>query len=242
MSGHSKWSQIKHKKAASDAKRGQLFSKMVREIMVAARSGNPDPEINSALYSAIERARANGLPKDNIERAIEKASGEGGATALTEFLYEATAPQGVVILIEGISDNTNRTVSEIKKILAGHNAKLAEPGSVSWNFEKVGTIRVNPERNPAIPKDQLELKIIDAGAREIREVEGNLIIETNFNKLEQVRLGIKERGVIIEETGYDFSPKTSLKLSVPEKSEVEKLLDALADQDDVQEVYSNLSG
>jgi len=139
MSGHSKWSQIRHKKAITDAKKGNLFSKMVREITIAARVGDRDPDANIRLKAAIERARAIGLPKDNIERAIAKASGHGPGQELSEFLYEASAPGGVAILIEGITDNKNRTSNEIKRLLSKHDARLADPGSLLWAFEKIWT-------------------------------------------------------------------------------------------------------
>lgn len=137
MSGHSKWKQIKHKKAATDAKKSQLFSKLVREIMVAARSGGVDPSVNTRLRAAIERSKSEGLPKDNMERAIERAGGPGDAAKLQEFLYEAIAPGGVYILAEGITDNNNRTLSEVKQILAKYGAKLVPPNSILWNFEKI---------------------------------------------------------------------------------------------------------
>jgi YebC/PmpR family DNA-binding regulatory protein len=149
MSGHSKWKQIKHKKAITDAKKGVSFSKMVREITIAARTGSSaiagktatagDLNANIRLKAAVERARAIGLPKDNIDRAIAKASGQGGGAELFEFLYEATAPGGIALLIEGITDNKNRTINEIKHILSTHDARIANPGSVLWNFEKVWT-------------------------------------------------------------------------------------------------------
>ena len=139
MSGHSKWSQIKHKKALTDAKKGASFSKMVREITIAARTGEPNPEANIRLKAAVERARAIGLPKDNIDRAIAKATGQEDGTELFEFLYEATAPGGVAILIEGITDNKNRTINEIKHMLSKYDARIADPGSVLWNFEKTWT-------------------------------------------------------------------------------------------------------
>ncbi|MBI2640963.1 MAG: YebC/PmpR family DNA-binding transcriptional regulator [Candidatus Sungbacteria bacterium] len=139
MSGHSKWAQIKHKKAVTDAKKGQLFSKMVREITIAAKEGGPNPESNPRLRAAQDRARALGLPKDNMERAILRASGAGADMALQEFLYEAAAPGGVMILIEGITDNKNRTLAEIKKILSERDVKLVPQNSLLWNFKKVWT-------------------------------------------------------------------------------------------------------
>lgn len=154
MSGHSKWSQVKHKKALTDAKKGQIFSKLVREIMIAVRSGGTDASANTRLQRALERSRTEGLPKDNVERAIERASGKGDAEKLQEFLYEAVAPGGVYILSEGITDNTNRTLAEIKRIFAKYNAKLVPPNSILWNFDKIRA----PEGKDYRPKNPLKLK------------------------------------------------------------------------------------
>lgn len=151
MSGHSKWSQIKHKKAITDAKKGNLFSKMVREITIAARTGDPNPDANIRLKAAVERARSIGLPKDNIDRAIAKASGQGDGSELFEFLYEATAPGGVAILIEGITDNKNRTFNEIKHLLSKHDTRLANPGSLLWAFEKIWTDNAGHIYKPRSP-------------------------------------------------------------------------------------------
>lgn len=153
MSGHSKWSQIKHKKALTDAKKGNLFSKMVREITVAARTGGANPDMNPRLRAAIDRARSIGLPKDNIERALSRATGGGPEQELSEFLYEATASGGIQILIEGITDNKNRTLAEIKRILSGGGAKFVPSGSLLWNFEKVWT----PQGKDYRPRTTLEL-------------------------------------------------------------------------------------
>lgn len=181
MSGHSRWSQVKHKKAASDAKRGQLFSKLVREITMAVRSGGPDPDANPRLRSALERARSLGLPKENSERAILRASGGEGGASLQEFLYEATAPNGVQILVEGITDNKNRTLAEIRQTLAGHGAKLAPPNSLLWNFEKVwtGGERSYRVKTPLeIPAEKLEklTPLFDelSGQVDVQEVYTNL--------------------------------------------------------------------
>lgn len=157
MSGHSKWAQIKHKKAITDAKKGNLFSKMVREITIAAKIGDPNPDANIRLKAAIERARAIGLPKDNIERAVAKAGGQGAGAELSEFLYEASAPGGVAMLIEGITDNKNRTINEIKHLLSKHDARLADPGSLLWNFEKIWTVNSGHTYKPRFPLSMPEL-------------------------------------------------------------------------------------
>lgn len=153
MSGHSKWSQIKHKKAVTDAKKGQLFSKLVKEIMVAARSGAPDPNTNGRLRTAMERAKTQGLPKDNIDRAIERAKGGSEAQNLQEFLYEVIGPEGIYLLIDGITDNNNRTLAEVKRILGRHEVKLVPTNSILWNFEKIWT----PEGKDYRVKNILEI-------------------------------------------------------------------------------------
>ncbi len=159
MSGHNKWAQIKHKKAITDAKKGNLFSKMVREIAIAAKTGDPNPDMNIRLKAAIERARTIGLPKNNIDRAIAKASGQGDGSELFEFLYEAAAPGGVAILIEGITNNKNRTFNEIKHLLSKHEARLANPGSLLWAFEKIWTANAGHTYKPRTPLTMPEMPL-----------------------------------------------------------------------------------
>lgn len=181
MSGHSKWAQIKHKKALTDAKKGLLFSKMVREITVAAKESGANSESNPRLRSALERARSIGLPKENMERAISRASGAGGDTTLQEFLYEALAPGGAMILVEGITDNKNRTLAEIKKVLSLHDAKLVPQNSLLWNFKKVwaeGNKDYLPATRadmPAEEREKLTLLLDElSGQDDVQEVYTNL--------------------------------------------------------------------
>lgn len=276
MAGHSKWTQIKHKKTISDARKGQLFSKLVHEIMIAARSGGTLPETNTRLQRTIERARAYGLPKENIERAIIRTSGEEEGQELQEFLYEATVAGGVNMLIEGITDNKNRTLAEIRKLLRGHEAKLADPGSILWNFEKIGIIELLPDDNPEKSKEELELGAIEAGARDfiyqvktpstLQTVQGKiageehnapigwplgarsnevytndvLIIETGFTDLEKVRSALEKNGIKVKETGHDYKPRMTAILKSGEKENMEKLINALLEYDNIQDVYTNL--
>ena len=240
MSGHSKWTQIKHKKAITDAKKGKLFSKMVREITIAAKLGGPS-DSNPRLRGALERARASGLPKDNIERAITKATGGNGAVDLHEFLLEALGPGGIQILIEGITDNTNRTFAEVRHLLSERDARLAEPGSVSWNFEKIGIIALSKNDNAAKSKDEIELAIIESGARDFSSSDEEWIVETDFSESERVRKALEEKGAVIKETGHDFKPKNSATPDEKTLHTLESLLDAITDHDDVQEVYTNLA-
>ncbi|MDO8537099.1 MAG: YebC/PmpR family DNA-binding transcriptional regulator [bacterium] len=238
MSGHSKWSQIKHKKAATDAKKGQLFSKLVREIMIAARTGGPIPSSNIRLRTTIERARAQGLPKDNIERAIERASGEGEGSKLQEFLCEATATGGVSILIEGITDSKNRSIAEIKHILSDKGGKLADIGSVAWNFDKIGTLDVPFETAPK--KEDAELAFIEAGADDFICLDDRWKIETNFAKQETVRQNLEQHGITIQESGHGYKPRQTITIDRDVKDRLAPLIEALLNQDDVQEIYTNL--
>lgn len=240
MSGHSKWAQIKHKKATTDAKRGQLFSKMVKEITVAARSGGLTPETNSRLKTAIERARAIGLPKENMERAISRASGGEDAPSLQEFLYEAMAPHGVYIIIEGITDNKNRTLAEIKHILSECGGRLAEQGSLIWNFEKIGLIKIFLEENSVKTGEEIELAIIESGAKDFQKKDDFFEVETEFQEIEKIRKELEKREIKIKEVGYDYRSKSFLGLSDQEKITTEIITEKLFEHDDVQEIYTNI--
>ena len=238
MSGHSKWSQIKHKKGTADAKRGQLFAKLVKEITIAAREAGQNPDANPRLRAACERARASGLPKENMERAISRATGGGASAELFEFLYEATAPGGVALLIEGITDNKNRTVNEIKHLLDEHGARLAEPGSLAWNFEKIGVIEC--ASTPNTTQEAAELAIIEAGARDIAKTDDGWTVETDFNARESVRAALERMGLSIRAGRHDYKHKSPIAPATDIMPKIEKLLDALLDHADVQEVYTNL--
>lgn len=241
MSGHSKWTQIKHQKSITDAKKGQLFSKLVREIMVAAREGGSNPETNSRLRQATERAQTQGLPKDNIERAISRALGTEEGKSLQEFLYEATAPGGVAIIIEGITDSKNRTTAEIKHILNKRGAKLAESGSLIWNFEKIGLVELSQDAN--IPKnlEEIELAIMESEARDFQFINKTWLVETDFVKLEKVRQKLESADLKIKEVYHDYKARSPLELNQAEKEGVEKLLDELSLHNDVQEIYTNIA-
>ena len=240
MSGHSKWSQVKHKKAITDAKKGKVFSKMAREIAVAAKTGGPEAHTNPRLRAAIDRARAIGLPKDNIERAIKRANGAGEEETLYEFLLEATAHGRVGILIEGITDSKNRTFAEVRHILTERGARLAEPGALLWNFEKIGILEIRQEENPEKTSEEIEFAFIDSGVKDFSHIQGAWITETPFTERECVRSELEKRGIKIQEAGHDFKPRSPLVLSEEEKKPVDALLDALTEHDDVQEVYTNL--
>lgn len=240
MAGHSHWKQVKHKKGASDVKRGQVFSKLIREITIAVREGGPNPDANPRLRAAMERARSEGLPKENIERATERASGKGESGELTEFLYEASAPGGVAILIEGITDNGNRTLAEIKHILTEHGARLAESGSLIWGFEKIALIECRAEDNPAKTKEEIELAIIESGASDFRALDNAWLAEAAFGEGQRVREALQSRGIAAGEPVHDYESRAPLTPEPSRRAKIEPLLNALTEYTDVQEVYTNL--
>ncbi|MDP3779241.1 MAG: YebC/PmpR family DNA-binding transcriptional regulator [bacterium] len=239
MSGHSKWSQIKHKKAITDKKKGKVFSKLVREIMIAAKTGG-GTNANVRLRSAIERAKAEGVAKDNIERAVAKGTGASEGQDFKEFLYEATGPGGVAILIEGITDSTNRTIAEIKHLLSKNNGRISEPGSLLWNFQKVGILEVSVEQNASYSKNDIELAFIESGARDFSQIENDWIVETDYTTREQVRKQLEEKSIIIKSSNHDYKPGSTVTLDEQTLTSVEALLETLTDHDDVQEVYTNI--
>lgn len=241
MAGHSKWKQIKHKKAITDTKKSQLFSKLVREIVVAVREAGNAPGTNSRLRTAMERARAMGLPKDNIERAIARATGEGGdAGLLQEFCYEVTAPENVMIIVEGITDNKNRTLNEVRQIVAEHHARLADQGSLLWNLEKIGALEIRHEDNPSLTEEAIEMALVDAGAEDFIHADGMWAVETKFQERERVRKGLEVKGVIVSLVGHDYKSRVPLALPQEKIDAIEPILEALSNQSDTQEVYTNL--
>lgn len=239
MSGHNKWAQIKHKKAIIDAKRGQLFSKLVKEIMVAVKTGGSAPDTNIRLRSALLRAKEEGLPKENIDRAIMRASGQE-EDPLQEFIYEATTTGGVMIVIEGITDNKNRTTAEIKHILSLHNAKLAEQGSLLWNFEKIVTVEISKEKNAAKSPEKIEEAIIESGARDLQSFGDSILVEIDFQTREDVRKKLELAGIVAGDAAHNYKAKASITLREEEKSKLEPLFDAILSHEDVQEVYTNI--
>lgn len=240
MAGHSHWKQVKHKKGAADARRGQVFSKLIKEITVAAREGGVNPESNARLRAAMERGKQEGLPKDNIERALIRASGQGEGNELFEFLYEAVASHGIMILIEGITDNKNRTLAEIKHLLVEHGSRLAEQGSLLWNFEKIGTLICRTPGAPDISREEAETAIIESGATDFQEQDGAWLAETPFAERERVREQLERRGIAVADAGYDYKPKAGIRLAPDAQAAIESLLSALTEHEDVQDVYTNL--
>jgi len=242
MAGHSHWHRVKHKKETADRKRGQIFSKLSRMISVAAREGGGDPATNSQLRLAIEKAKEFNFPKENIEKAIKRGTGELEGVAFERILYEAFGPGNVAIIIEGITDNKNRTLNEISQILVQHNGKLAEPGSVRWMFERKGVITVNVkcQMSNVKNKDELVLLTIDAGAEDIRWRNDFLEIYTKIEDLEKVKKKLQEKGIKIESATLDWVPKQEIEVEEKNKIACQKLFEALDELDSVQEIYSNL--
>lgn len=244
MSGHSHFSTIKRKKEAEDAKKGKIFSKMARLISIAAKEGG-DPETNSKLKQAIEVAKSVNTPKENIERAIKKGTGELEGESLEQVSYEGLGPEGVSLIIEGITDNTNRTLSEIRQALQKYNFKLAGEGSVKWAFDQNGVITVQVEHDDRVDNEEsLELMAIDSGALDIqtREYEGEKYMEiiTKPEELEQVRQNIANQGINIEATSLDWIAKEKIEIDQNLRDTCEKLFADLDENDAIQSIYSNL--
>jgi YebC/PmpR family DNA-binding regulatory protein len=236
MAGHSKWAQIKRKKGAADAKRGQLFTKLARAISVAARDGGGDPEGNAALANAIEKAKSLRMPKDNIERAIAKGTGSGGdAAAIEAVTYEGYGPGGVAILIECLTDNRNRTAAEVRHIFGRADASLGEPGSVAWMFEKKGVLLVDADR---YSEDDL-MPAIDAGAEDMAAEGDSIRIVCEATDLRGVRDALEQAGVEVQSTEQSMLPKTTVEVEAGDAGKLLRLLDALDEQEDVDQVHAN---
>lgn len=237
MSGHSKWAQIKRQKGVADARRGQLFTKLVREIMLAVREGGSNPEQNFRLRLAMQKCRDNNMPLENIERAIRRATGEGGSTNLAEASFEGYGPGGVAILLQVLTDNRNRTLQEIRNVFARGGGSLGEAGCVSWLFEPKGVITVETDQ---IDAEEVALWAIDAGAEDVKIEEGYLEVHTELDKLETVRQALEQKDSPIISAEVSMIPKTTLQLDENEAWRALKLLDRLEELDDVQRVFSNV--
>jgi YebC/PmpR family DNA-binding regulatory protein len=236
MSGHSKWHSIKHKKAAVDAKRGKAFTRMIKEITIAARLGGGDINFNPRLRLAVDKAKAENMPKDNIERAIKKGTGELEGYNLEEVQYEGYGPGGVAVLIEATTDNRNRTVGDVRHLFSKYGGNLGESGSVNWMFDKKGYIVV--ERS-AIDEEELLEMALEAGAEDVKEDGDNWEILTPPESFEAVRDAVKAKGIplVIEEVS--MIPQTNVKLEGKQAQQMLKLMDALEDHDDLTNVWAN---
>jgi YebC/PmpR family DNA-binding regulatory protein len=237
VSGHSKWSSIKHKKGAADAKRGKLFSKLSRAIIVAAKEGGPDPAANLALQNAIEKARSYSMPKDNIERAIARGSGQDSDAGTFEtIVYEGYGAGGIAVMVEALTDNRNRTASEVRHLFAKNDGNLGETGGVAWLFERRGVVLVDGSAD----EDELMLAAADGGADDIERDGSSWQITSAPEQLAGVRSAVEAAGFTVDSAELTMIPKTTIE--VDDESQAKKILrliDALEDNDDVQEVYAN---
>lgn len=236
MSGHSKWSTIKRQKGAADAKRGQLFTKLGREIAVAARSG-ADPEANARLRLAIRRARDASMPLDTIDRAIKRGAGAGEGDNYQEVAYEGYGPHGVALLVDALTDNRNRSAAEIRAAFNRGGGSLGESGSVRWLFDSKGEIAVGVEGHDP---DEIALLAIDAGAEDVQVEDEIISIYTEPGQVEEVRAALETAGVHVVESQVTMVPKTSVELDGPGAEQVFRLIERLEELDDVQAVYSNV--
>jgi len=236
MSGHSKWAQIKRQKGVADARRGQLFTKLTREIMVAVRDGGSNPEANLSLRLAIQKARDNNMPMENIERAIKRGSGEMEGTSLVEMTLEGYGPNGVAILVQALSDNRNRTLQDVRNIFSRHGGSLGESGCVAWLFDSKGVITV--ETN-GLDAEELALQAIDAGAEDVKVEKNYVEVYTRPNELEKVREALKQENVNIVSAELSMVPRTTVELDEKAALQTLKLLDKLEELDEVHHVSSN---
>jgi YebC/PmpR family DNA-binding regulatory protein len=236
MAGHSKWKQIKHYKAATDAKRGALFTKLIREITMAAKLGGGDPSGNPRLRLAIDTARSSSMPKENIERAIKKGTGELEGVEYHEVTYEGYGPGGVALLIDAVTDNPTRTVAEVRSKMTRLNGNLGTPNSVGWMFEKKGQITVPAS---SIEEDALMEAALDAGADDVVREDDNFIVSTSPGDFHAVQEALKGKGIRIAEAELAMVPKTTVKIESKDAESLFKLLETLEDLDDVQKVWAN---
>jgi YebC/PmpR family DNA-binding regulatory protein len=236
MSGHSKWATIRRKKGALDAKRGKLFTKLIKEITIAARDGGGDPNGNPRLRLAVDNAKSANMPADNIERAIKKATGELEGVHYEEFTYEGYAPAGIAVLVDVVTDNKKRTVAEVRHLFSKGGGNMGEVGSVAWMFNKKGIITL-PKQNKS--EDDIMEIILDAGADDLQTEEEVFIVQTSVESFETVRKALVEKKLTIENASLQWVAKNHLNITGEDAEKVMKLIESLEDNDDVQNVYTN---
>jgi YebC/PmpR family DNA-binding regulatory protein len=240
MSGHSKWATIKRKKAATDAARGRMFTRLIKEITIAARDGGGNPDNNPRLRLAIQNAKAANMPAENIKRAIQKGTGELPGTAYEEVTYEGYGPGGVAILVECVTDNSTRTVSELRHIFSRNNGNLGTAGSVAWMFQKKGQIVVPKAGQPkSLSEDDLLAIILDAGADDMQSDEASFTITTTPQAFEAVKKALEDKGILIESAAIQMVAQNTVRVTGKDAEQTLKLLEALEEHDDVQNLYSN---
>jgi len=236
MAGHSKWAQIKRKKAANDAKRGKMFTRLIREITVSAREGGGEPEFNPRLRLAVDTAKAANMPQENIDRAVLRGTGELEGVSYEEVTYEGYGPAGVALYLETLTDNLNRTVAEVRHALEKHGGNLGQSGSVAWQFERRGRIYVSADRHD---EDAVLMAALEAGALDVARVDGEYEIITEVTAFHAVQDGLKQQGIEFEDAELAMIPRATVKVEGEEARRLLKLLDALDDLDDIQHVHSN---
>ncbi len=242
MSGHSKWATIHKQKSVTDAKRGAVFTKLARNITLAAREKGGDPEMNTSLRTAIEKAKEFNMPKDNIDRAIKKGTGELEGARIEEIIYEGFGPEGTALIIKCLSDNKNRTVANIRHILTKANGRLGEINTVMWMFEEKGVIRFLASAlfEKGIDRENFELEIIDAGAEDIKDEDDIVEVYTSAQNFQSVKEAIEKKQVKLESSEIEWIAKNDVEVGDETKEKVENLLEALDDDEDVNEVYTNI--
>lgn len=236
MSGHSKWATIKRKKAATDSARGRVFTKIIKEITIAARDGGGDPAGNPRLRLAIQSAKSNNMPQDNITRAIKKGTGELEGVRYEEINYEAYAPHGIAVIIQSVTDNRNRTVAELRHLISKHNGNLGESGSVAWMFERKGVVMI--EKSTHTEDDVMEI-ILEVGADDLKTEEETFEVISSIENLEPVRKALEEKGYKIESASMQYVPKDLVSLDESKSADVIKFLEILEEHDDVQNLFTN---
>ncbi|HET8627266.1 MAG TPA: YebC/PmpR family DNA-binding transcriptional regulator [Thermomicrobiales bacterium] len=237
MAGHSKWAQIKRQKGVADARRGQLFTKLAREISVAAKLGGGDPDANFRLRMAIQKARAENMPNDNIKRAIDRATSDAGGDHYDEIYYEGFGPGGAAIMVKALTDNRNRTVGEVRAVFTRAGGNLGETGSVNYLFDQLGVITINAD---GADPEELALQAIDAGAEDIKTADGAVEVYTAPTALKAVQDALGAQGLQVEDAAITMQPKATVGLGEEETIKVVRLMERLEDLDDVQEVYTNV--
>ena len=238
MSGHSKWATTKHKKAAIDAKRGKLFAKLIKNIEVAARTGGGDPAGNPTLYDAIQKAKKSSVPNDNIDRAVKRGSGaEAGGASYENITYEGYAPGGVAVLIECLTDNRNRAAAEVRTALTRNGGNLADPGSVSYLFNRKGVVMV--PKQGGVTEDSILEVVLDAGAEEVNDLDDSFEIVSEAGDVVAVRTALQGAGIEYDSAEASWMPSMEVSVDVDGARKVIRLVDALEDSDDVQDVYTN---
>lgn len=239
MAGHSKWANIKHKKAAQDAKRGKAFTRITKEISVAARVGGGDPTANPRLRQLIEKARDINMPMDNVQRAIKRGTGELPGVSYEEQLYEGYGPHGIAVIVETLTDNKNRTVADMRRLFSSHGSSLAEGGAVAWMFAKLGVVRATAQTETS--EDAILEYLLDYDVQDIFVTEKNITVMCDPKSLEDIKQALEEEGFTIESTDLEWVAQQNISLTGQQEEKAIAFLEKLEEHDDVQDVYTNLA-